>query len=194
MSQLIISQSYLIEKSVITNNTDFKYLTPVIEWVQDLKIRPLLGTNLFNEIITQTTPPTSLTAANQTLVDDYLLKTMLFYIMSDAVVTLRYKFTNVGILVRSTENAQPMSEAETAKLQDYYKNKAEEYGQLMINYIKGNPSLYPSYFTNTGQGTVLPNPDAMDCGIFLPPSKSIFPTNEEIREIGSGYSGNSING
>jgi len=178
MSQLLISQSYLIEKSVITNNTDFKYLTPVIEWVQDLKIRPLIGTNLYNEILTQTTPPTSLTAANQTLVDNYLLKTMLFYIMSDAVVTMRYKYSNIGIVVRNTSDAVAIGDNEAEKLMDFYKNKAEEYGQLMVDYIIFNSTSYPAYFTNTGLGNVKPIGDSFDIGIYLPPTLRVGTTND----------------
>lgn len=170
MSQLIISQEYLIAKSVISSNTDFKFLTPVIEWVQDLKLRPLLGTDLFNLIIAQTTPVSSLTPANQTLLDDYILKFMLFYILSDSVITMRYKYTNIGLVTRDAagQGAQTPSVSEAQNVMDFYKNKAEDYGQLMVEYIRANPTLYPAYYTNTGNGDVLPQSDSFDVDIYLP--------------------------
>jgi hypothetical protein len=176
MSQLIIKQDYLIAKSVISSNTDFKFLTPVIEWVQDLKLRPLLGTNLFNLIIAQTTPVVALTPANQTLVDSYILKFLLFHIMSDSVITMKYKYSNIGIVSRdaSGQGAQPISVTESKDLMDFYKNKAEQYGQLMVRYIRANPTLYPAYYSNTGMGDIIPESDSFDTGIYLPDRNIVF--------------------
>jgi hypothetical protein len=167
MSQLIISQSYLIEKSVITSNTDFKYITPVIDWVQKLKLRPLLGTDLYNQIMTQSTPTTSLSAANLIIMNDYILDYLTYYIMSECVMTLRYKYTNIGVVVRGTADLQAITKEEAADLRDFYKNKAEEFGQLMINYIKNNQNLYPAYFTNSG-ADIVPNKDSYEVDIYLP--------------------------
>lgn len=175
MSQLLISQKYLKDKSIIQDNTDFKLLTPVILWVQELKLKRLLGTNLYNLIITQSTPPTSLTGANTTLLNNYILNYMLFYVQSESIMTLKYKLTNIGVVTRDAggQGASSISSTEAQNLMDFYKNKAEEYGQEMIDYIKANPTSYPTYFTNTGIGDILPNPDAYDVQIFLPPINKI---------------------
>lgn len=193
MSQLIISEAYLKDKSVITNNTDFKYITPQIVLVQETKLRPLLGTNLYNLIITQSTPVTSLTPDNLVLVDTYILPFLQLYIMAKSILALKYKFTNTGVIVRDaggSGTAIPQNEAK--ELADSFINDAEAYGQLMVDYIKANPTKYPTYFTNTGLGNVIPKSEAYDCGIYLDDGKGYI-SNEEIREIGSGLNGNKIN-
>ena len=124
MSQIIISSQYLIDKSVITSNTDFKYITPQIVLVQELKLRPLLGTNLYNEIITQTTPPTSLTTANATLVNTYILPFLQMYIMAECILSLKYKFTNTGVITRDAGGSgTPISDNKEKELIDYYKSQ-----------------------------------------------------------------------
>lgn len=180
MSQLLISQQYLKDKSIIQDNTDFKLLTSVILWVQELKLKRLLGTNLYNLILTQSTPPTSLTAANTTLLNSYILNYLLFYVQSESIMTLKYRLTNIGVVSRDASNQgfTGISSTESQNLMDFYKNKAEEYGQEMVDYIKANASLYPTYFTNTGLGDIIPNPDAYDIQIYLPPLNKVDDSND----------------
>lgn len=180
MSQLIIKQDYLIANSVISNNTEFKFLTPVIKWVQLFKLKRLLGTNLYDLIITQTTPTPTLTTENQYLVDNYILDYMVFYIMSESVMTLKYKYTNIGVVSRDTssQGASSISPTEAKELMDFYKNKAEQIGEEMINYIKNNSTLYPTYFTNTGLGNVIPDGESFSTQMYLPPLNHVDSRND----------------
>jgi len=109
MAHLLISQNYLKEKGIIDNNVDFTKLTHVIETVQDIFIQNALGTDLYNQIKTQSTPPTTLTAANATLLNDYILKIMVLYIQCKAPVAVQYRFMNKGIMQVSADNATPFS-------------------------------------------------------------------------------------
>lgn len=171
MSQLIIKQDYLIAKAGLASNMDLTLVTPAIVLVQELKLRPLLGTDLYDLIITQTTPVASLTVPNQYLVDNFILPYLILYIKAKAVSATRIRFTNVGPVIREASGqAQSISASEAKELVDEFKNDAEAYGQLMIRYIKANPASYPAYFTNTGQGDVLPESDAFDVSFYLPDS------------------------
>lgn len=168
--KLLISSQYLFDTTPIDDNVDMDKLTPVIEAVQFLKIRPLLGTNLYNLILSQV--PDSLSADNQVLVDDYLLPCMRNFILSDAVMVMKFRFQNTGIMVKNTESSTQIDTIDTPKLMDYWKNKAEEYGQVMIDFIKANPTLYPTYLTNTGGDQKSPNQSAFNVDIYLPDSFS----------------------
>lgn len=169
MSHLIIPQSYLIKNSGISSNTDFNLISPKIVLVQELRLRELLGTNLYNEIITQTTPPTSLTPENEILMNTYIAPFMVSYVQSLAVNATKYRFTNIGVISRdgSGQGANAISDAKAKELTDDYKNDAERYGQLMIDFIRANPGDYTAYFTNTGMGDVKPQKTAYDVQMFL---------------------------
>lgn len=151
MAQLIITEEYLKATTPMGDHVDMKVLTPVIEWVQDIYIRPLLGQDLFDLLILQSTPTTTLTAANSTLLNDYVLKIARHYIMSEAVRTLKYRYTNGGVMITTSANGTAIPETEMEKIIDDWKSKAEAYANMMIRYIWENQSSYPTYWT---QGSV----------------------------------------
>lgn len=97
---LWIGQEYLKSKSVINDNADFQILKPIIQAVQDLFIEPILGTKLYKQIDTQITNNT-LTVANQTLLNDYILKCMLWYVMAESSKVFKFRYTNKGIVVKT---------------------------------------------------------------------------------------------
>lgn len=170
MAQLLLSQSYLTDRSIIDNNVDFKKLTPIIELVQDIYIQPLLGTNLFNQIITQSTPPTTLTAANLFLLDNHILKIMVLYVLAEAPKSLKYRYMNKGVLVKSPEGSNPIDLNELKFLNDDWISKAQLYAKRMELYIKANISLYPEYSTNNELDEEQPR-SASQIDIYLPDNK-----------------------
>lgn len=166
--QLLISQTYLFEKTSIDDNVNFDKLVPIIEDVQFLKIKPLLGNNLYQEILIQSTPVSTLTAANQTLLDDYILPCMVRYFMSEAVIPFKFKYTNIGIVSKSTDNSQSIEMPAANQLVDFWKNKAEEYGKLMQDFIRANQSDYPAFFNNEGLDQRPPEQTSFGIDMYLP--------------------------
>lgn len=165
MAQLLITEDYLKKTTVIGDNVDMKILTPVIEWVQDIYILPLLGADLYDQIITQSTPTTTLTAANSTLLNTYILKAMRFYILAESVRTFKYRYTNQGIMIGTSQNGTAIPYDEMEALIDEWKSKAETYGELMINYIYDNQASYPAYWTLSGVYRERPRATAYDSPI-----------------------------
>ena len=136
---LWIGQEYLKSKSVINDNADFQILKPIIQAVQDLFIEPILGTKLYKQIDTQITNNT-LTAANQTLLNDYILKCMLWYVMAESSKVFKFRYTNKGIVVKTGENSEAISTDDLKFIVDDWKNYAEVYAEKTINYIVQNES------------------------------------------------------
>jgi len=170
MAHLLISQNYLKEKGIIDNNVDFSKLTHVIETVQDIFIQNALGTDLYNQIKTQSTPPTTLTAANATLLNDYILKIMVLYIQCKAPVAVQYRFMNKGIMQVSADNATPLDPNSLKFYTQEWKTDAEAYVQMMTNYIIAHQSDYPAYFTNNGLDRQVPSNNGHNIDMFLPDS------------------------
>lgn len=160
----IISQNYLTENSIINGNTDMKILTPTIRLCQDKYIKPILGTRLFDEITGQI--PT-LSALNQTLMDDYILPCFLQYIVCEASPVFKYRYANKGIMVNNSDNAQSADFDEMRWLMDKWRNNAEWYAEQATKYLIENRASYPLYDANVNCDEIKPNKSNYQTGIFL---------------------------
>lgn len=157
---------FLKENTIINENVDDKILTPIIIFVQDQYLHPILGTDLFNEIKAQIiTPPVS--SANQTLLDDYLMKVMLWYVLSESTPAMKYKYMNKGIMIKNSENSQPADLSEIKFLMDRWKNNAEMYAQRATNYLKEHTDTYPLYLLNEDCDDIQPNSNNYTTSIYL---------------------------
>ena len=170
MSTLWIGQDYLIRHSVIDDNTEYDKITPVIELVQDKYILPLLGTSLYNTIETHIlayiNSATTIPAAYKTLIDNYILKMMVHYIMYESSPTFKFRYANKGIMSNSSDNGQPIPTNDMEYLMNIWKTNGEMYGDRMIKYLNYNNSTYPTYNNNTG-ADIFPERNAYDVDIYL---------------------------
>lgn len=136
---LFITESFLKKHSNIDENVDTQYITPVIELVQDMYILPVLGTALYDEIAAEVVAG-SVSTDNQTLLDSYVQKTMLYYVLAEGLPSFNYKIENKSVATKTSDNAQPVGidiiRSEVAR----YKNLAEVYAQRTTNYLKANSS------------------------------------------------------
>ena len=170
MATLWIGQDYLIRHSVIDDNTEYDKITPVIELVQDKYILPLLGTSLYNTIETHIlayiNSATTIPAAYKTLIDNYILKMMVHYIMYESSPTFKFRYANKGIMSNSSDNGQPIPTNDMEYLMNIWKTNGEMYGDRMIKYLNYNNSTYPTYNNNTG-ADIFPERNAYDVDIYL---------------------------
>jgi hypothetical protein len=88
MSNLIISENYLKEYTTINNNVDVKIVTPVIQEAQVFYILPILGTQLYNQIISQVGSNT-VSAANVTLLDNYVVPCLMYYVKCELIPEMK---------------------------------------------------------------------------------------------------------
>ena len=170
MATLWIGQDYLIRHSVIDDNTEYDKITPVIELVQDKYILPLLGTSLYNTIETHIlayiNSATTIPAAYKTLIDNYILKMMVHYIMYESSPTFKFRYAYKGIMTNSSDNGQPIPTNDMEYLMNIWKTNGEMYGDRMIKYLNYNNSTYPTYNNNTG-ADIFPERNAYDVDIYL---------------------------
>jgi hypothetical protein len=89
---LFISETFLKDNTLLHENIDFKYLRPVVLMCQDIHIQHKIGTTLYNELKTQITNST-LTAANLTLLEDYIQPSLLHWVQAEAPTAISYKFS-----------------------------------------------------------------------------------------------------
>lgn len=165
MASLIISENYLKEYTNINKNVDMTILTPILNEVQDFYILPLLGTKLFNEIISQVTTST-VTALNQTLLD-LVIPCMLHYAKYEAMPDMKYRLMNKGVMIKNSENSSAADLSELEFLMARSKNKAEIYAQRVTNYLMRYSQQYPLYVSNAQLDEIQPNKNNATGGIFV---------------------------
>ena len=140
----------------IESNYDKDTLAVVIYDQQQLEIKPLIGTGLYNEIQTQIIAG-SLTALNTTLLD--LIRDCLrHHVLQDWQFESTAKNTNKGAQTMSGDSSQPAGIDMLAQRVQRYKDKAQVYAQRVSDYLCENSSDYPLY-NNPGSGadTIYPN-------------------------------------
>jgi hypothetical protein len=165
MASLLISENYLKEYTNINKNVDMTILTPILQEVQDFYIIPLLGTNLYNEVLGQVTTST-VTALNQTLLD-LVVPCMLHYAKMEAMPDMKYRLMNKGVMIKNSENSSAADLAEIQFLMDRSKNKAEIYAQRVTNYLNRYVSSYPLYISNVERDEIMPNRNNFTSGIMI---------------------------
>jgi hypothetical protein len=165
MASLLISENYLKEYTNINKNVDMTILTPILQEVQDFYIIPLLGTNLYNEVLGQVTTST-VTALNQTLLD-LVVPCMLHYAKMEAMPDMKYRLMNKGVMIKNSENSSAADLSEIQFLMDRSKNKAEIYAQRVTNYLNRYVSSYPLYISNVERDEIMPNRNNFTSGIMI---------------------------
>ena len=153
MIPLLISIDRLKEFSVVNENVDSKLIEPTIINVQELYLYDVLGKDLYNEIITEVNA-SSVSATNQTLLNDYIEPYLINKVISEAVIDLNFKIRNKGIQTNSSDNGQPVGLTELSQMQGKYNNIAEGYKTKMRNFLLDNGTDYPLYLPKNNHSTI----------------------------------------
>lgn len=164
---LFISETFLKDNTLLHENIDFKYLRPVVLMCQDIHVQHKIGTTLYNELKTQITNST-LTAANLTLLEDYIQPSLLYWVQAEAPTAISYKFLNKGVHQQSSENSSNASLDEINFISKRYKDKAEWYTERLVTFLLENESSYPAYANpDDGLDTIQPDTRTYTTGMFL---------------------------
>ena len=182
---LFVDEQFVKENSNIDGNVDTKYIVPVIELVQKMYIRPVLGTALYNEIATEINAG-SVAADNVTLLEDYIQDAMLYYILAEGLPSFTYKIENKSVATKNSDNATPVDNSIIQSEVARYKDRAEFFRQQLINFLEANADAdtYNAYL-NPGSafdtvrpiqnsyttGWALDEPTKIPKGIDISPSK-----------------------
>jgi hypothetical protein len=165
---LIITENYLKENGIINGNADMKIITPTLSLVQDKYIEPLLGTKLFDAIVSQI-GSSSVTPENQTLLNNYVLPCMLWYTLCEVTPMFKYRYMNKGVMVKNSENSEAASLQEIQYLMDQWKNNGEMYAERTTKFLKryATSTVYTLYLDNNECDEIKPNKTNYTSGIYV---------------------------
>ena len=147
---LFCSRNDIVKRTPLGGNVDPDKVIPFVKTAQDKYLLIALGTVLYEYLQTQITAGT-LTGNYKTLVDNYIIDTLVHYAMVEALPFLAYSIGNTGI----TKNLNSEQGASPSKNDiDYLLQKelatAQFYAERLVNYLIAYNNLYPQYTATTG--------------------------------------------
>ena len=162
-----ISTSYLKDNSAINENVDDKLLKSAIKEAQEIYIRDIIGSGLYDELQTQAFAGT-LTANNTTILDSYISPCLKYYTITESMIPMIFKLMNKSVATRQAENATAITIDELTLIEQRFRDKAEYYANRLRDYLRENTNTYP-LFLNPGNGfdTIRPKNTAFYGGFYL---------------------------
>ena len=164
---LLISDTMIKERTAVHGNIDPKLLYPEIKVAQDMYIHPILGTALFNKLLTDVAAGT-LAGNYKTLVDRYIVDALIYFTLAELPTTISYQFWNKGVLRKQGDNTELPSMSDLIDIASKYKQRAEYYANRMRLYLKEYDTLFPEYISpGNGLDDIQPDNHAFTIGIYL---------------------------
>jgi hypothetical protein len=141
---LLISESYVKKYTTINGSLDPNLIYPAVYLAQDKWLLPFLGTDLLDKIKTDVAAGT-ISGNYQILLEDYIQKSLLWWVMVELTPSLCYRMDNGTLVQRQSEDTTPVSDAVMKDMIDRARQNAEHYTTLLVDYLCANNSLFVEY-------------------------------------------------
>jgi hypothetical protein len=164
---LFISVDTIKDRSGLHLNVDEKLVKGEIKAVQDMYILPALGSALYDRLQAGINA-NDLTQLEITLLNDYIVDTLVNFTLAELPQGLSFQFYNKGLLRKGGENFENPSMQDMIDIANRYRARAEFYKQRLIKYLRQNIVDFPLY-SNYGDGidAIKPERDAYNSTIWL---------------------------
>ena len=168
LNVLLISADMVKDRTAIHTNIDEKLLFPTIKICQDMYIHPLLGSTLYNKIVTEIEAE-SITGDYKTLLDDYILDCLCWYVLSESIFDTTYQIWNKGMVKKSGDNSETLGVDELEAMRNRYRIRAEWYGERLKNYLqtRSTNTFLPEYTMNTACDDIPPESSSFSMPVYL---------------------------
>jgi len=144
MKALFASEAWLQENSVLNENISYTQIRPTLVKVQEMRIQPIIGTELFRELESQIVANT-LTVLNTTLLNDYLRPAIREWLYFELPNVLAFKYMNKGMVRRNSQESDIMDLDEVKRLIAKAENDAQWYSERATLYLIENRTDYPLF-------------------------------------------------
>jgi len=127
MAQLITA-TQVRDNAFLNDNIDLALIKDsYIEISQEEHIRPILTQDLYDEIVSEKDAST-LTTVNATLLNDFIIPSLAFYVALDIIPHLAIRTTNKGLMINTAETSDPASREERLDIMKRFR----EQGKTML--------------------------------------------------------------
>ena len=145
---LLINEDVLKKYTPLTDAVDPNLIRPCIYVAQDMYLQNFLGTNLTNKIKDDVANDT-LADQYEILLNEYILKLLIWWTMVELYPSLLYKHDNGNLVSRQSEDTTPVTKGEMESLKEKARENARFYTKRMVDYLRFNTSSFPEYTNNT---------------------------------------------
>jgi hypothetical protein len=144
----LISEAKIREFTDMNNNVDSKLISNAIREAQDIDLQRLLGTLLYNKILSDVQSNT-LAGAYKTLVDDWIQNFLLYATYYNTLEYIYMRPRNNGLLTPTGgENSESVDRAMYNVKRQSVMNKREFYAEKLTDYLIENQNSYPEISEN----------------------------------------------
>lgn len=160
---------YLQKNSPIYKNLDTEDINWIISPSQDMRMERLLGSALYSKLKDDIIASGTTTGAYITLINDYISPSLVYFIALDAVDFNVVKWTNKGLMKKTSDTSELPSESEINTYKGKIETFAEYYATRIIKYLCANTSSFPEYNSpgNTDE-TIHPTKSGYSAPFYIP--------------------------
>tara|TARA_Y100001938_G_scaffold143057_1_gene215253 strand:- start:7520 stop:8023 length:504 start_codon:yes stop_codon:yes gene_type:complete len=134
-NQIMMTSTEVSTQAINDNYFDTAYFDKYILTSQRKYVKPVLGKDYYNELLTQIAGG-SLTTDNTIIVDNFIKPMLAHYIVYEVYSKVHTQLTNQGAMENNTEQSNQANNFEYSQSRDFYINKADFWKKDMIEYIK----------------------------------------------------------
>ena len=134
-NQIMMTSTEVSSQAINDNYFDTAYFDKYILTSQRKYVKPVLGKDYYNELLTQIAGG-SLTTDNTIIVDNFIKPMLAHYIVYEVYSKVHTQLTNQGAMENNTEQSNQANNFEYSQSRDFYINKADFWKKHMIEYIK----------------------------------------------------------
>ena len=146
---LFISTTRIKKDTALGGSCDDNLLLPYILMAQDRYILPVLGTDLYDKLISDI-QGSSLTGDYLTLLQTYIQPALVQFSFSVVLPFLRLRFVNNSVVTMDSEQGSSVSHEDLKPLISASMDQGEFLRERLIDYIQNNTSSFSEYSSNTG--------------------------------------------
>ena len=140
----LISEDVLKNETILNDNVGSEYIGPAIETSQDIYLQQLIGTALLDKLYDDVANDT-LTEPYRVLIDDYITNYLKYKVLSEVVIPLSYKYSNVGMVQAVGDHSTSPSLRDAQLVQNHYELRATFYADRMTRFLDTNSNTYPEW-------------------------------------------------
>ena len=167
---LLVSEDFIKTNSTLSDNYFGKYLTPAIVEAQDMGLQTILGSCLYNKILTIVEDGTIQdveNAAYKGLLDEVIQPYLLYKVLSNSVFYANIKLANMGTVVTNDEHIVNLTQKDIDLIEHNFVNKCDFYARRLQEYLLNNSSSFPELDICACEQIKANLKSAENCGIWL---------------------------
>lgn len=180
---LFISEARLKKLTAVHENVEPDDLMPFVIEAQDIYIQQLLGTKFYNSLKDAVLNST-LTAAETTLLDDYIAPCLANYTVYQALPSLNYKIFNKSVQQPDSETATNTTFEQLRYMRDHVEKTAQFYRERAREFLIDNQTDYPDYINYGVDGMAPDKQNDYYSGLVIPKWKGCgyYENNPDVQE------------